>query len=284
MNYFIINPISGNSSQSKRKQLIRNIAKFPGNKILVTQFKDEANKLVKYSIDQGAKRIIAVGGDGTIREIASNLVNTKIPMGIIPLGSGNGLANHLKIPKNLSLALNLAMSGNPRKIDMGQVNGMYFLCTAGFGFDALVAKKFSKMNKRGIWGYLRAVSFSYFEYQHISASFYKCPQEDYFLLTLANTNQYGNKAYISPNSSITDGKLELIRIQKKSFIDYLTVGVRLFLKNLPKSKMAEFDSFQNLTFTIEQPYSLHLDGDYIPDFHYSSINVKTIPNALSIVY
>ncbi|MFD2203316.1 diacylglycerol/lipid kinase family protein [Shivajiella indica] len=284
MNYFIVNPISGSVSSAKRQNLIDKITKFPENKILITQSKNDASKLANISIEEGAKKIIAVGGDGTVREIASSLVNSNIPMGIIPMGSGNGLANHLKIPKNLDFAINLAMTGQSKKVDVGQVNDYIFLCTAGFGFDANVAKKFASMEKRGLLGYLKAIFLAYRGFQPISANLDKNKIENFFILTFANTNQYGNNAFISPNSSVIDGKLEMVQVRKSSLNSHLSIAVRLFFKNLHKSENVNIFSIQNLKLKLKPPYFFHLDGDYIPEFQPETINVNVIPKAISIIY
>ncbi|MGY6743061.1 MAG: diacylglycerol/lipid kinase family protein [Cecembia sp.] len=284
MNYFIVNPISGSISKSKRELLIQKIRKFPESKILFTKNKNHAIELAKLGIENGAKKIIAVGGDGTVREIATALVNTDIPLAIIPLGSGNGLARHLKIPKDFDLALSLAMTGKKTRIDIGEVNGLPFLCTAGFGFDALVAQKFSTLSKRGLWGYFLAIIMAYRNYKSITIVKNSKTLDKLFILTFANSSQFGNEAYISPESSVLDGHFEMVVCQTENFLSHSNFALALFLKNLHKSKRVRISKLKNISFTINSPFLLHLDGDYIPDFQNKQIIIKNIPKSLSVIY
>lgn len=147
MNYFIFNPISGSYGQTKKRRLLDLIQKDPENIVLETMQKDDEITLTTKAISLGAKRVIAIGGDGTINKVASLLKGTDIPLGIIPLGSGNGLARHLNIPLNPEAAYRKSISGAPIKIDVCRIDEKTFVCTSGFGFDAFVADVFDKRKK-----------------------------------------------------------------------------------------------------------------------------------------
>ena len=158
MNFFIINPNAGTNTPSHFKKLIEIIKEDANCKIWETTAPLEAYDIAQKAIQVGASRIIAVGGDGTINEVASALVGTNIPLGIIPIGSGNGLARHLKIPLKIKKALQLAKEGVPQKMDVGLLNDKYFFCTAGIGFDASVANEFAKGKGRGLINLLKCLS------------------------------------------------------------------------------------------------------------------------------
>jgi diacylglycerol kinase family enzyme len=129
MNYFIYNPIAGNSPSKKRAALVRLIKLDPTNIILETENQSEETKLALKAIELGAKKVIAIGGDGTINKVALALAGTKIPLGIIPIGSGNGLARHLGIPMNPKIALYKALKGKINQIDACQIGDKMFFCT-----------------------------------------------------------------------------------------------------------------------------------------------------------
>ena len=189
MNYFILNPISGSNNLNLRKALLGLIASNSENIILETTKAKHAIELTQKAIQAGATKIIAVGGDGTINEVASVLTNTEIPLGIIPLGSGNGLARHLSIPMQVEKAYHLALNGHPIRMDVGSINGKRFFCTAGVGFDATVANAFAKGEKRGLVNYITATLTSLIRYKTIQVSINEGPWEEVFSLTSANANQ-----------------------------------------------------------------------------------------------
>jgi diacylglycerol kinase family enzyme len=143
MIFFIINIKSGSKSTSSKAQLIQKLNKIENSSLHFTEYSGHGGELAKLAISQQATKIIVVGGDGTINEVASELIHTKIPLGIIPIGSGNGLARHLNIPMDFKSALNKALHGENRSIDSLTWNQKPFFCTAGIGFDAYVAEAFS---------------------------------------------------------------------------------------------------------------------------------------------
>jgi YegS/Rv2252/BmrU family lipid kinase len=282
VNYFIINPNAGTNNHKQYLALVKLIKISPSNVILETSRPLEAGELVQKAIAEGATRIIAVGGDGTINEVASALIGNSIPLGIIPVGSGNGLARHLGIPLQPKKALQLAMMGNPQAIDAGSFNGRPFFCTAGIGFDASVAHRFAKGSGRGLLNYVKATFHTLFQYQPISVSINEGPWEEVFSITFANANQFGNNAYISPYSNIQDGLLELIKIKKLHLLQAASIGLRLFLGNLPNSKSVDSQSVSSIKIQYQSNQPIHLDGEHLFT-QTAALEIKILSKALQVI-
>jgi diacylglycerol kinase (ATP) len=167
MIHFILNPNAGTNSLQKRERIVRLLNAIPNSKVWQTERVKHATELTQIALTEGATKVIAIGGDGTINEVASALLKTNIPMGIIPMGSGNGLARHLQIPLQFEKALYRAIDGNIISIDAGIWNERPFFCTAGIGFDAQVASQFASRGKRGFLNYLYSTLLSLSRYQAI---------------------------------------------------------------------------------------------------------------------
>jgi len=282
VNYFIINPNAGTKHPTEYQALLSQIKVSPSNIVLETSRPLEAGQLVQKAISEGAARIIAVGGDGTINEVASALIGTPIPLGIIPVGSGNGLARHLGIPLQATKALQLAMTGNMQAIDAGSFNGRPFFCTAGIGFDASVAHRFAKGSGRGFINYIKATFHTLFQYQPISVAINEGPWEEVFSITIANANQFGNNAYISPYSNIQDGILEIIKIKKLNLFKAACIGIRLFLGNLPASKSVDSQSVSSIKIQYQSNQPIHLDGEHLFT-QTAALEIKILPKALQVI-
>jgi YegS/Rv2252/BmrU family lipid kinase len=282
MNYFIINPNAGTKKLTQYQAFMALIKSNPNNSILETSMPLEAMELTRKALAAGASRIIAVGGDGTINEVASVLVNTNIPLGIIPIGSGNGLARHLGIPLIPQSALELATTGTAQKMDVGVFNERCFFCTAGIGFDASVAHRFSAGSKRGFINYIKATFHTLFNYKPIQIAINNGPFEKVFSLTIANANQFGNNAYISPLSSVQDGLLEIIKIKELSIFQAAIVGVRLFLGNIHKSKWVQTTACKSIHIKFQNKGAFHLDGEQLFT-NSEEIKVQIQSMALNIV-
>jgi YegS/Rv2252/BmrU family lipid kinase len=282
MNYFIYNPISGNYSKKKRAALLQKINVNPENIVFETSNKDEEYAVTQKAIKLGAKKIIAIGGDGTINKAASALIKTDIPLGIIPMGSGNGLARHLGIPMDPTEALNKALTGHKIKIDACAIDDNLFFCTAGIGFDAIVAETFDNRKKRGIINYIIAVIISLFKYEPIDIELESGKKEKIFLMTFANANQYGNNAYISPHSNIQDAQFEIIKIKNNNPINLLLISLRLFLKNIHKSKAVEIIPSNKTTIKYIAGGPLHIDGESIKTKN-PNLLVDILPAALNVI-
>lgn len=282
MNYFIYNPIAGTYTNKNRLALLKNIKANPNNIVFETENQNDEITLTQKAITAGAKKVIAIGGDGTINKVASVLVNSDIPLGLIPLGSGNGLARHLGVSMNPLIALEKALNGRSIKIDACSLDDKLFFCTAGIGFDAYVAQLFNERKKRGLLNYVIAILQAIKKYSPIEVEIESGKKERLFLLTIANANQYGNNAYISPQSNIQDGSFEVIKIKNSNSIYLFIVALQLFLKNIHKSNLVEIINTSNLTIHYRTNQPLHLDGEGLKT-EQEILNTRIIPNALNVI-
>jgi len=211
---FIINPISGTGKKEDLPALIRQEldARMYEPEIVFTQSRGDGTILAKSFIDRGFQFIVAVGGDGTVNEVARALIHTDCSLGIIPIGSGNGLARHLGIPMNNKRAIQQLNVSETIQMDYGLVNGNHFFCTCGTGFDAYVSTEFAKGKRRGIMSYIEKIITGYFSYKSKKYQLLGNGIDlkvKAFVLTFANASQWGNNAYIAPQASVQDGKMDI---------------------------------------------------------------------------
>lgn len=283
---FVINPVSGKKSKDYIPELIQQTFddKNYNTKIIYTSFSGDATQIVKQYFQQGFKKIIAVGGDGTINEVASAITETDAVLGIIPTGSGNGLARHLKIPLDIQKALKLIKKEHQIKIDYGTINDQKFFCTTGVGFDAHIGHVFSKTEGRGFSSYFKATvsEFKRYKPQRYEISMNGTTiMRDAFLITFANASQYGNNAFIAPDAKINDGKLNVSIIRSFPMLSAPYIGTRLFLKNIDKSRFVE--TFECKKIVVKRKISdvVHYDGE--PGEMGEMLNIKVIPNGLNVI-
>jgi diacylglycerol kinase (ATP) len=280
---FIINPASGTGKVKKIPGLIHDFFRKKGGQYVIryTEYAGHAKKIVNEEIANGSTIIVAVGGDGTVNEVATALLHSKAALGIIPTGSGNGLARHLKIPMHATKALAVIAEGNSMTIDSGEVNGKPFFCTAGIGLDAVVAERFAQIKGRGLLNYIKASLLAY--QKHTVETIHDEQGNAYsgFLLSICNANQYGNNAFISPQSNVQDGKLELISISPLHWFQIPSFIIRLFSKSLDKHPCYHVTSFHHILLQRERNGALHVDGDTLA--HTNSLTVRCIPKSLNVI-
>jgi YegS/Rv2252/BmrU family lipid kinase len=281
MIFFIINIKSGSKSTSSKAQLIQKLNKIENSSLHFTEYSGHGGELAKLAISQQATKIIVVGGDGTINEVASELIHTQMPLGIIPIGSGNGLARHLNIPMDFKSALNMALHGENKVIDSLTWNSKPFFCTAGIGFDAYVAEEFSKTQHRGFWNYIKSTLRSSLTYVPIEIEINN-QMEYVFSLSIANANQFGNNAYISPLSNIQDALFEVVKVSPLHFVEKAQLGIRLFLKTIQSHPKVAIKSLNIFEFSVKKGICYHIDGEsLISDENFVKINI--IPKSLVVV-
>ena len=210
---FIINRFSGTGFQSKVEGRIIDTCKAHDTECTIeyTQARGHATELAKQAIDNKFDAVVAVGGDGTINEVAQGLVNSPIPMGIIPKGSGNGLARHLTIPVSVPLSLDRFFDSNVVAMDTFTVNGKLSLNVSGIGFDGHIANLFGKTVKRGLGGYVKITVNEFFQFNEFDIELHignEIINRKAFVMAIANSSQYGNNARIAPLASVCDGVFE----------------------------------------------------------------------------
>lgn len=224
----------------------------------------EARAAVSTHLKEGVRKFVAVGGDGTINLLASQLVNTNATLGIIPWGSGNGLARHLGIPLSTKGAIRVLNRDRIAMIDYGLINGTPFFCTSGVGFDAHVANYFNSMIIRGFIGYARSTTVEFFRYKpenYIIRDGVRGIEREAFALTVANASQFGNNAFIAPNADITDGQLDVTIIAPFPTHAAPSIGLKLFTKRIHKSRYVETFRTRELSVERATPGLVHFDGE-----------------------
>ena len=227
---------------------------------------------------------VAVGGDGTVSQLANALAGTNVALGIIPFGSGNGLARHLGIPMDKKEAMKLIENGVIKKIDRGIINGRSFFCTAGVGFDARIGKLFAESTKRGFWTYGKMTVSEFISYKPEKYTIDidgKKLERTAFLMTVANAGQYGNNAWIAPQANAMDGILHFSILRPFRWWNMAGIARKMFGKTLDKSAFLESYSGKKITITREAEGAAHYDGE--PDVMEKVLTVSIEPAALNVV-
>ncbi len=263
---FIVNPISGVKSKKNIPALIDSLldkSKFEPH-VFYTERAGHATELAQYLSCEGYPYIVAVGGDGTVNEVGRGLVHTKSAMGIVPLGSGNGLARHLKIPLNTSKAIEYLNHAKVIDVDYGKANHHIFFCTCGVGFDAHISQQFALAGKRGLKTYLEKIIIEYFFYKPQKYRLKNDEvdiEQEAFLITFANASQYGNNAFIAPHADLQDGMMDVCVLSNFPFVFAPELALRLFTKKIDKSHYIFMMKTDKVRLIREQAGSFHFDGE-----------------------
>lgn len=267
----IINPISGGSRQPpgpERAELAALTVERLGEPadILLTEHQGHARLLAAAAIRRGARLVIAWGGDGTINEIASELAFSDVPLGIVPAGSGNGLARELGIDARADAAIVSAARATPRAIDLGELGDRLFVNVAGIGIDAYVAAGFNaaRNQRRGFASYIRIgvqalLSYPAATYRIVADGFQSTATA--VLIALANSAQYGNGARIAPGARIDDGELDLVIVEERSRFLTCLQAPRLFNGTAAKVPGYSMRPFREARIESDRPISFHVDGE-----------------------
>lgn len=287
--HFIINPISGNGKHIiGRTELEKHFPKEAFRiEVDYSNYRKHAIKLTHEAIVKNPDYIIACGGDGTINEVASGLINTKIKLGIIPLGSGNGLASNLNIPQEIKKAAEIIRIGNFQSIDVGKINEHYFFSNTGIGIDAKIIKKYEANRKRTLLAYINASISSSLDYRPLKAiiTFNRQIMKTKFLmLFISNSNEMGYGMSLTPKASLNDGWLDMILIPKLNFLDKLRLGMAVITKKIERFKEAQHSLVQKVS--IELPENIftdvQIDGEYY-NLKTNKIEVEIIKNSLVVL-
>ncbi|MDN5214450.1 diacylglycerol kinase family lipid kinase [Fulvivirgaceae bacterium BMA12] len=283
---FVVNPISG---YGKKDQIGALIDKYLDHhkyeyQLFKTNFPGHARELAQKAVSDETDMVIAVGGDGTINEIVNVLAKTQVKLGIIPLGSGNGLGRHVGIPLNPKKAINSINKGKCLPIDTCLVNGVTFVNMAGVGFEAYISKVFNESNERGLLTYLKCVIQHFNNYRTESYEFMvegKLIKQRYLTIAFANSQQYGNNAYVAPRASIKDGYLDVVFVQTFPFYYWPVLIFKTLTKKLHTSRYIKTHRTKHFHLKAEHPVPMHVDGD----FHSSlaDFQVEIQPKSLNLI-
>ena len=283
---FIINLNSGTSSKDAIPGLIdRTIDRDKFDyELVVTQYAGHASEIASKAKDDGVDVVVAVGGDGTVNEVARAIVHSQTALGIIPCGSGNGLARHLLLPMNVKKAIEVLNECQVRDLDYGIINGFPFFCTCGMGFDAFVSQKFAEAGKRGPITYVENVLREGLKYQPET---YELQDENgtikykAFLISCANASQYGNNAYIAPQASMSDGLMDVIIMEPFDVFEAPQISIDMFNKTLDKNSKIKTFKCRKLHIHRSKPGVIHYDGD--PVMTGEDIDVELVPKGVRMV-
>jgi YegS/Rv2252/BmrU family lipid kinase len=263
----IYNPSSG--FIARQPDLLARVQAFiarhhPDVAIVPTARRHHATELARAAVADGCDLVVAFGGDGTMNEVAQALMGTAAVLGLVPCGSGNGLARHLGIPLRPEDALGLLQTGQPRLIDAGFADGHPFFVTAGIGFEAEMALRFNQLTRRGLPGYFRTGALGWWSYRpqdYVISHAGNRMTRHALTLTVANCNQYGNNARITPRASVDDGLLDLAAVPPVNLLNASPLLLRLFNGTL--DRRADVLQLRGATFVVERPAPgpLHTDGE-----------------------
>ncbi len=282
---FIINPVSGIFHKDRIPFLIHKYLdpNLFAPEIIFTQYPGHASRIAKEYADKGFDYVVAVGGDGTVNETACALIHTNTALGIIPTGSGNGLARHLNVSLRTKKAIKQLNNSKISTIDYGLINDKAFFCTCGVGFDAHISMEFCKVKKRGFFSYLRKIVVGFFSYKPQNY-FIQSNEEEFeteaFLITMGNASQWGNAAYIAPKASIKDGLIDVVVLKKVKFLPALRLTFKLYTHKINNDTYIKTWKTDKLTITAKKDMPSHLDGEPFEKGKQISINI--IPAGLKV--
>ncbi len=283
---FIMNPISGTVSKAGIPHIIEaNLDKEKFDyTIRETQYAGHASVIAEEAKDEKADIVVAVGGDGTVNEVARAIVQSDTALAILPCGSGNGLARHLMLPMNIKGAIRIINQCEVHCLDYGTINNIPFFCTCGMGFDAFISMKFAMSGKRGPISYVENVLKEGLKYKpetyeiedETGTKRYKA-----FLISCANASQYGNDAYIAPQASMSDGLMDVIIMEPFDVLEAPQISIDMFNKTLNKNSKIKTFKTKKIHIHRDRPGVIHYDGD--PLMMGEDIDIELIAKGIKIL-
>lgn len=283
---FIMNPISGTVKKSGIPEIIENVLdkeKYDFS-ITETQYSGHASEIAQRAKDDGVDVAVAVGGDGTVNEVARGIIHSDTALGIIPCGSGNGLARHLMLPMEIHKSIEIINARHVSDLDYGLINNIPFFCTCGMGFDAFISMKFAESGKRGPVSYLENILREGLKYRPET---YEIEDENgtenhkAFLISCANASQYGNNAYIAPQASMSDGLLDVIIMEPFDILEAPQISIEMFNKTLDKNAKIKTFKTKHIHIHREKEGYIHYDGE--PVMTDADIDVSVVNKGIKII-
>jgi len=283
---FIINPISGGKDKLKLPALIDALLdreKFNPN-FSFTAYAGHAAEIAEEAATRNFDIIVAVGGDGTVNEVAAKVMKHDKILGIIPFGSGNGLARFLKIPMSVSKAIGVINSCDVQKIDTGLLNEKHFFNMAGIGFDAHISSVFAGNISRGLSGYLKLGLQEVFGYKaqtyHLNIDNVKYVRKA-FLISIANSSQYGNNVHIAPTASVVDGLFDICIVKEFPLYKWTLLAYQMVTGKTDQSELVEIIKGKQILITMPQADPIHIDGE--PITLSNELRIEIQPLSLKII-
>lgn len=279
---FIINPGSGSHNTNLKKEIANYFNDKESEVELFELPSDCSLDKIKNKIEtSAADRVVAVGGDGTLKLVAECLLHTNIPIGIIPAGSANGMAKELGIPTEIEAALELIETGKLQKIHVIEINGEICIHLSDLGFNAYLVKKFDTLSERGMWGYAKATWHALWNHKRMDVELNikgKTITSKAAMVALANATMYGSGLKINPDGKLDDELFEIILVKDYSYLEIL----KIWITRLPFNPK-KIEVFQTSEVKIESKHKAHfqVDGEYIGKIN--SLSAKILPAAITVI-
>ncbi|RRB00963.1 diacylglycerol/lipid kinase family protein [Larkinella rosea] len=282
----IVNPLSGTATRQDKQNWIDFLLKKAVGagftpEAVFTEHAGHATELAAEAMQKGIRRVVIIGGDGSVNETARALLNSPTALGIVPVGSGNGLARHLGLSLNPKKAIEQAVDGRPVVIDSGRINEHPFFCTTGIGFDAHVAHAFARQPVRGLPTYIRTAYQAFWTYKPAT---YEIDQQSHqlFSLTVANAGQFGNNAWIAPKANVSDGLLDVCYLKPFPASAVTMLAWRLFNKTLDQSNYLTVRTARSVVVKGTEPMLIHVDGEPVL-LDTDTATVQVLPSSLLVI-
>lgn len=278
---FIVNPNSGKRKYKDWETLISKVLSAEDYEILYTRFAGHSKSILSDIDHQSAYCIVAVGGDGTINELLAPVLHSGASLGIVPRGSGNGLARHLQIPLDSLAALKKLIQGQSMQMDLLVVNGHLCCNTSGLGFSSTVARNFGKDGKRGFWSYFKLALKLYKSSVLFEVEINGKRYSNIWSIEIANSSQMGNNAIVSPFASVSDGIFDILLMTKPSVREIPGLMYMVFTRNILKSKLSQFFTATSAHISLPMKVDHHIDGEFKGMVDH--LDVKILPSAVNII-
>jgi YegS/Rv2252/BmrU family lipid kinase len=281
---FIINPISGIGKKNILPELIQENLDHSifTHDIVFTEYRGHARLLSEQAANEGINIVCVAGGDGSVNEAGTALINSKTALAILPTGSGNGIARHLGLSLKLKTTIQRINAFQLDTIDTISLNNKKAIGVSGFGFDALIAKRFDEYHTRGFFSYAKLVLKEFRHYKGINVVLNNNEEFTNLLFcSIANTSQFGNGFYISPKTNIKDGKFEIVFIELPKTIGFIRLLISSLRGTVHKSKHVKLVQVSEAQIRVKNKVG-HIDGEPV-DFKDFSINLSCNPASLSVV-
>jgi diacylglycerol kinase (ATP) len=284
---FVLNPTSGtHRNPQKIAELIQTTydASSYTYEICYTEYAGHATEIAKEKSEAGFDVVVAIGGDGTVNEVAAGLLHTKSSLAIVPAGSGNGFARHFKVPLDQKKAIESIPNSVIKRIDTGTINGHHFNGVCGMGYDAYVSQKFSEQKTRGLKTYIKVMFVEFFRFKPET---YTIRFDDYevkqtcYTLTIANAPEYGNGAVISPNSIVDDGMFEICAMKPLNFFNAWIIAWHMLRGTLNRSRFMTYYKANQISIEREKDPVIHIDGT--PLKTELRVTIELLRNSLNVL-
>jgi len=288
--HFIINPIAGSGNHNLSLSVLEKYfnSKIYSIKVKFSNYKGHSQILAQESINENADIVVACGGDGTINEVARSIVNSNKILGIIPIGSGNGLASNLNIPKNIEKATDIIKSKIITCIDVGKINSHYFFSNMGIGFDAKVVREYETSTNRKLLGYAKATLKALKKFKTINDIDIELNNrflsKNLFMLFVSNSNELGYNLSLTPKASLQDGLLDVFLVSKINKLQMVTLSLLIMLKK--QSLLKQVETYQTKKITIQaksnETFATQIDGEYLK-INTKKIEISILQKSLNIL-